>query len=250
MKISIITPTYNSAKTIKRTILSIIDQHYNNLEYIIIDGVSTDGTLEIVRSYQNEINTKFISEKDNGIYDAMNKGIKLATGNIIGILNSDDFYDDDKVLAVVAEAFKDQKIEAVYGDIKYFSNDINQIKRYWRAGGYKESKLNYGWTIPHPTLFLRKNIYDKYGFFNTDFKIAGDYEFILRILKTYHINTKYIPKVFVRMYDGGISGRDFKQRMEGWNELKKAWKINNFKVPTFFVFRRILFKFSQYLFLK
>lgn len=247
MKISIITPTYNSVKTIRRTISSIIDQNYSELEYIVIDGGSTDGTLEIIKSYKNKINFKLISESDRGIFDAMNKGIKLATGDIIGILNSDDFYDNNKVLQNIAEAFNDQKIEAVYGDIIYFGDDVNKVSRYWKAGKYKESKLNNGWIIPHPSLFLRKTVYDKCGIFNLDFKIAADYEFILRLLKVYKINVKYIHHVFVKMYSGGNSGKNLKQRKKGWQDLKNAWLINNFRVPPFFILRRLLFKFWQYL---
>jgi glycosyltransferase involved in cell wall biosynthesis len=247
MKISIITPTYNSAKTISRTIDSIIDQNYLDLEYIIIDGLSTDNTKDILSTYQNKINIKFVSEKDNGIFDAMNKGIKMTTGEIIGVLNSDDFYCDGSVLSIVAQSFKDQNIDAVYGDISYFSDDINKVVRYWRAGEYKESKLNNGWIIPHPSLFLRRSVYDRCGLFNTDLKVAADYEFILKILKAYKIQTKYIPKVFTRMYNGGNSGESLKKRIEGWKDLKNSWTTNGFKVPPFFILRRILFKLSQYI---
>jgi glycosyltransferase involved in cell wall biosynthesis len=247
MKISIITPTYNSGKTLARTIESVIAQNYSELEYIVIDGLSSDNTKDIVSGYQNKINIKFISEKDNGIYDAMNKGVRLATGEIIGILNSDDFYDNGGVLNNVNKAFEDEKIDAVYGDIKYFDNDINKTTRYWKAGEYKESKLNSGWIIPHPALFLRKSVYDKCGLFNTDFKIAGDYEFILRILKVYKINTKYIPEVFVRMYNGGASGKNLEQRKIGWQEIKRAWKTNSLKFPRFYIIRRVISKLSQFL---
>lgn len=248
MKLSIITPSYNSAKTIARTIDSVLAQSYPDLEYIIIDGASTDSTRDIVLSYQDKLNIKFISELDKGIYDAMNKGVKLATGEIIGILNSDDLFDNDKVLSSISEAFKDQTVDAVYGDIKYFSDDVNQIKRYWRAGEYQEKNLSNGWIIPHPSLFLRKAVYDKYGSFNIDFKIAGDYEFILRLLKIHKINVKYLPTVLVRMYDGGTSGSSLEQRKKGWKELKRAWTVNNLPVPQFFILRRVLFKVSQLLF--
>lgn len=246
MKISIITPTYNSARTISRTIESIISQNYTDLEYIVVDGWSTDGTDNVVLSYKDKLNIKFVSEKDNGIYDAMNKGIKMATGDIIGILNSDDFYNDISVLSDVIKSFEDTKIDAVYGDITYFRSDINKVTRYWKAGEYRESKLNNGWVIPHPSLFLRKSVYDKCGFFNISFGIAADYEFILRIIKIYKINVKYIPRVFIRMYAGGTSS--IKKR--GWKELKRAWFVNGLKAPSLFVLRRIFFKLSQYLFLK
>lgn len=248
MKLSIITPTYNSAKTIARTIDSVLVQNYSDLEYIIIDGASTDNTRDIVLSYQDKLNIKFISEPDKGIYDAMNKGVELATGEIVGILNSDDLFDNNKVLSSVTEAFKDQTIDAVYGDIKYFGEDFGKIKRYWRAGSYQGEKLSNGWIIPHPSLFLRKTVYDKYGNFNTDFKIAGDYEFILRLLKIHKIKVKYLATVLVRMYDGGVSGSSLEQRKKGWKELKKAWTVNNLTVPRFFILRRVLFKVSQLLF--
>ena len=250
MKISIITPTYNSEKTISRTIESIISQNYPDLEYIIVDGASSDKTKNIVLDYKNKINIKFVSEPDNGIYDAMNKGIKLATGEIIGILNSDDLFDNNNILLKVSKVFNDSSIDAVYGDIEYFSNDINKATRYWKAGEYKESKLNNGWIIPHPSLFIRKSIYDKFGLFNTNLKIAADYELILRLLKIHKINIKYIPEVFVKMYNNGISGRNIKQRIKGWMELKNAWKINSLKTPSFFVLRRLVYKLNQFIFKK
>lgn len=250
MKISLITPSYNSAATIAHTIESIIAQNYADLEYLIIDGGSKDDTAQIVASYQDRIKINFISEPDQGIYDAMNKGIKMASGEVIGILNSDDIFYDGNVLSSVANAFADEKIDVVYGDIKYFSDDINKTKRYWKTGEYQAGKLNNGWIIPHPALFVRKSVYERCGLYNIDFKIAGDYEFIFRLLKIHKIKTKYIPSVFVKMYDGGASGSSLKQRKKGWRELKKAWTTNNLPIPKFFILRRLLFKFSQYLPLK
>jgi glycosyltransferase involved in cell wall biosynthesis len=248
MKISIITPTYNSASTLARTIDSVLMQNYPDLEYIIIDAVSTDNTKEIVAGYAGKLNIKFISEPDNGIYDAMNKGVKLATGDIIGILNSDDFYDNSDVLNNISEVFKAEKIDAVYGDIKYFGTNVDKVTRYWQAGEYTETKFNNGWMIPHPALFVRKTVYDKCGLFNTDLKLAADYEFILRLLKIYKIKIEYISETFVRMYNGGASGGNLKQRMKGWQEDKKAWKINNLKIPRLFITRRLIFKLNQLLF--
>jgi len=246
MKISLITPSYNSASTIARTIDSVIAQNYSDLEYIIIDGASTDNTKDIVSNYQKQINIKFASESDAGIYEAMNKGIKLASGEVVGILNSDDMFDNENVLMNVATAFNDNKIAGVYGDVKYFSDDVNKITRYWRAGEYREDKLNNGWIIPHPALFLRRSVYEKYGVFRTDFRLAGDYEFILRILKIHKISLKYIPEALARMYNGGASGSSLKQRMQGWRELKKAWLVNNLTTPKLFIFRRLLFKLKQF----
>lgn len=248
MKISLITPSYNSAATIAHTIESIIAQNYADLEYLIIDGGSKDDTAQIVASYQDRIKINFISEPDQGIYDAMNKGIKMASGEVIGILNSDDIFYDGNVLSSVANAFADEKIDVVYGDIKYFSDDINKTKRYWKTGEYQIGKLNNGWIIPHPALFIRKSVYERCGLYNIDFKIAGDYEFILRILKKYQLNLKYLPQVFVKMFDGGVSGRNLEQRNEGWKELKKAWVVNDLSLPKLFIFRRVLSKISQLIF--
>jgi glycosyltransferase involved in cell wall biosynthesis len=248
MKISIITPTYNSGKTISRTIESIISQNYTDLEYIIADGLSSDNTKDVVSKHQEKINIKLVSEKDNGIYDAMNKGIKISTGEIIGILNSDDFFDNDNVLKTISDAFIDSKIDAVYGDIKYFDDDINKTTRYWKAGEYSIRKFDNGWMIPHPALFVRKSVYERFGFFNTDFEQAADYEFMLRLLKINKINLKYIPEVFVKMYAGGISGSSLGQRIKGWRETKKAWLINSLKIPKFFITRRIINKLSQFIF--
>lgn len=248
MKISLITPTYNFGPTLARTIESVIAQNYSDLEYIIIDGGSTDNTAEIVASYQAKIKINFISEPDKGIYDAMNKGIKLATGEVICILNSDDIFYDVSVLSTIATAFSDTKVEVVYGDIKYFSDDVTKTNRYWKTGEYKTSKLNNGWIIPHPALFIRKSVYNTCGLYNTDFKIAGDYEFILRMLKKYNFTLKYIPQVFVKMFDGGVSGRNLEQRNKGWIELKKAWTVNGLPLPKLFILRRVLFKVSQLIF--
>lgn len=246
MKISIITPTYNSERTIAQTIESVVNQGYKDLEYIIIDGKSTDNTLSIIEEYKKTFPIKLISENDQGVYDAMNKGINLSSGEIISILNSDDLYDNNKILSEVQSAFnKDDKAEIVYGDIKYFANEPSHTTRYWKTGTYREKKLNNGWIIPHPALFIKKSVYHKYGTFNLDFKIAADYEFILRVLKTYKLKPIYLPLVCVKMYNQGSSA---KNRLAGWKELKKAWKINNLQLPRFFIIRRILFKISQYIF--
>jgi glycosyltransferase len=168
----------------------------------------------------------------------MNKGVLRATGDVIGILNSDDFYDTHSVLLDIAHAFEDRNLDAVYGDITYFNTDTKKITRYWKAGQYSESKLDNGWTIPHPALFVRKSVYERYGLFRTDYKIASDYEFILRILKIHKISILYIPEVFVRMYDGGTSAHNIHQRKIGWQELKKAWTDNLLSIPKFFIIRR------------
>ena len=204
-KISIITVAFNSAKTIKGTIESIISQDYNNIEYLIIDGGSTDATMDIVKSYSEHVKY-FVSEPDNGIYDAMNKGIKAATGDVIGILNSDDFYPNSFVLSNVAKLFQKYSCDAVYGDLVYVkANDINKIKRYWQAGEYSTSKIKNGWMLPHPTFFVKKKIYIRYGLYDTDLKSAADYEMILKLLYKHNISVHYVPMILVNMRMGGES---------------------------------------------
>ena len=245
MKFSIITISYNSEKTIEDTIVSVLAQNYSNLEYIIIDGGSKDGTLEIINKYKNKI-SKIVSESDRGVYDAMNKGVKLATGDIVGILNSDDFYKNTTVLKDVYEVLQNNDVDACYGDIEYVDrNDIKKIVRFWKAGEYRKDKLDSGWIMPHPAFFVKKEIYNKFGLFNIDFKLASDYELMLRFLIK-GLRVKYLPKTLVTMREGGLSGQSFKQRKIGWQELKKAWSVNNIPVPKFFIFKRLLSKIKQY----
>lgn len=260
--ITLITPTFNSAKTLTSTLESVILQEKkyptltDDLEYIIIDGASTDKTKEIIQDFQNKnpaLNIILISEPDKGIYDAMNKGIKLAKGDIVAILNSDDFYHDPTVLAKVIHAFEsDSSIDAVYGDLIYVDNDdIKKQTRYWKAGPYKERNLNWGWSIPHPTFFVRRRVYDKLieqnnKVFNTELSIAADYELTFRLLKINKIKVKYIPEILVTMRNAGESAKNLKQRISGWKQQRQVWKLNSLKIPPFFSTRRILHKISQF----
>jgi len=247
MPLSLITPSRNSSKTLEQTIQSVLNQQGVEPEYIIVDGGSTDGTPDIIKQYQAKyFNIKFISEPDQGLYDAMNKGIKLATGEIIGIINSDDFYFNENVLQAVVDAFEKNNIDACYGDIAYVAqDDIKKITRYWRAGEYQENKLNYGWIPPHPAFFVKKDVYQKFGLFNLDFKIAADYEFMLRVIKN-NIKLYYLKKPLVYMREGGASAKNIQQRIKGWQELRRAWKVNGLKPPLFFFITRPLFKVYQY----
>lgn len=245
MKISIITISYNSVKTIEDTIQSVLSQSYANIEYIIIDGGSTDGTLDILKKYSDKI-SKVISEPDKGIYDAMNKGVALATGDVVGIINSDDFYVSDSVVANIVKKFEDTSLDACYGDIEYVDRVDSQKKvRKWVAGEYQKSKLYSGWIPPHPAFFVKREMYTKYGVFNLDFKIAADYELMLRFLFK-GIKIEYVPQKLVYMREGGFSALSFKQRKRGWDELKKVWIVNGLPVPSFFILRRILYKINQF----
>ena len=246
LKISIITVSFNSAKTIKETIESILIQDYNNIEYIIIDGGSSDETIDIVKSYSEKI-SYFISEKDNGIYDAMNKGIKAATGDIVGILNSDDFYPNSFVLSNVAKSFKKYNCDAVYGDLVYVKEkDTTQIKRYWQAGNYNTSKIKNGWMLPHPTFFVKKVMYDRHGLYNSALKRAADYEMILKLLYKENISVHYIPMILVKMRMGGASNSTFLNRIRANKEDGLAWTKNQLNKPMFVRIKKPLQKAIQF----
>lgn len=205
MKFSIITVTFNSAKKLQFTIDSLRSQSIKNIEYIVIDGGSTDGTIEIINK-NKDIITKWNSEPDQGIYDALNKGILMATGDCIGILHSDDFYSDSNVLLKVEQKILEGISMGTYSDLQYISSkDDNIIIRKWIAGIYNREQLKKGWMPPHPTLFLKREVYQKYGLFDTSYKIAADYEIMMRLLWKYKISLGYIPDVLVQMRIGGKS---------------------------------------------
>ena len=199
MRISVITVVHNNVENIKDAIDSVHGQTYKNIEHIIIDGLSTDGTVEIVKSYGKKIN-KFITEKDKGIYDAMNKGITLASGDIIGILNSDDIYFDDNVLEDVVNVFKEKQSDSIYGDLIYVEkNNINEVVRYWKSSAFKLGSFAKGWHPPHPTFFAKRNLYQNYGLFDLNMKVSADFDLMLRFLEKNKITTSYIPRVLVKM---------------------------------------------------
>jgi glycosyltransferase involved in cell wall biosynthesis len=238
MHISIITVCYNSEPYIQTTIASVLEQTYENMEYIVVDGHSTDRTLDIIKEYEPKFNgrMRWVSEPDNGIYDAMNKGITMASGAIIGILNSDDVYANTEVIADIIQTFTTQKCDAVYGDLMYvdFKNRA-KIKRYWKAGQYKPQSFLRGWMPPHPSFFVKKEVYNTCGLFRTDFKSAADYEFMLRVIHKAQITLAYLPTVLVLMRTGGISNTSLYNRYRGNKEDRMAWKVNQLK-PSFFTF--------------
>ena len=230
MKVSIITTVLNSAHTIGDCILSVISQNFNNIEYIVIDGGSNDGTIDIIKKYEDKI-TRWISEKDNGIYDALNKGIRLATGDIIGFLHSDDLYYDNNVISDVVEVFTDSKVDSCYGDLVYVDrNNTDRLIRYWKAGTYKRSSFKYGWMPPHPTFFCKRDVYEKYGLFNLSFPLAADYELMLRFLYKYEVSTEYIQKVLIKMRVGGTS-RPGSYTLKSVIENYRSWKVNGLNYP-------------------
>lgn len=263
MKISVITITYNSEKTLRDTIESVLGQTYKDIEYIIVDGKSKDSTCDIVREYGDRI-SKFVSEKDNGLYDALNKGIRMATGDVVGFMHSDDIYASPDSLKLIAEAFlvnnkdsdndpkkdskKDsKKVGAVYGDLVYVDkDDTSKIVRFWRAGQYSRVRALTGWMPPHPTFYMKREIYNLRGGFNTTFKIAADYESILRYLVRFDVKTYYIPIILVRMRVGGESNKSFKNVIRKSMEDLRAMHTNGL-ISFAAIFSKNVSKFKQFM---
>ncbi len=247
MKISIITITYNSASTVEDTLRSVTSQDYPDLEYIIIDGKSKDNTLKIVDKYKENI-AKIVSEKDKGLYDALNKGIKNATGDVIGMLHSDDLYANEQVISKVAKKFaEDPSIEGVYADLVFVSrNDTNKAMRVWESGTYEEGAFLKGWMPPHPTFFVRKEVYEKFGGFNTELKLSADYELMLRLIHKNNIKLAYLNETIVKMRMGGVSNVSFFVKLKANLEDKLAWKMNGLKPNFTTIFMKPLRKIKQY----
>jgi glycosyltransferase len=232
MKVSIITACYNSAATVRDTLSSVAAQDYTDIEHIIVDGASADNTLAIVRKFPHV--TKVVSEKDKGIYDAMNKGISLATGEVVGILNSDDVYTNPQVISKVVKTFEREHTDVLYADLQYVRyNDLNKVTRTWHSGSYTKRKFYFGWMPPHPTFFVKKAVYEQVGNFNCSLKSAADYEFMLRVLLKNDFRVSYIPEVIVKMRAGGMSNATLKNRLRANREDREAWRINNVR-PYFF----------------
>ena len=226
MKISIITVVWNNKNTIKYAIDSVLNQTYKDIEYIVVDGKSTDGTVEIVQSYGDKI-SKFISEKDNGIYDAMNKGLKLATGDIVGILNSDDFYMRDDVIEKVVNVFVENNVESVFADLVYVKPDNSEkVVRYYDSSHFSPEKFAYGWMPAHPTFFVKREMYERYGYFKTDYKIAADYELLTRFLARYGVSYHYLQMPIVKMRLGGVSTSSLKSNLILNQEILRACHEN------------------------
>lgn len=247
MKVSIITVTYNSANTIRDTLESVANQTYLNIEHIIIDGLSKDNTLEIVKEYPHVV--KVVSEKDNGIYDAMNKGIELATGEVIGFLFSDDIFASDVTIEGIVNIFKSNVTEAVFGNIEYFEgNHYDRIVRYWKTKEYYSNFFEDGEVPPFPSLFVKKKIYDKIGTYYPGFKIASDHEFMFRMFKIHNYKSFFLDKTIVKMRVGGVSTSGMKSYIQSTKELKKVWEMNGYKYPFRLYFIRPLKKIKQLLF--
>lgn len=248
MKVSIITVCYNSAATIRSTIESVLVQDYPDVEYIIIDGASTDDTLSIVRQYQGKIST-IVSEPDKGIYDAMNKGINVATGDIVGILNSDDFYETNDVLSAVVQTFNNSPdVQLVFGDLVFVKPvNLTKITRFYSLPNFKPWKLRFGWMPPHPATFIKKRAYDKYGLYKTTFKIAADYELFVRLLLVKNLTYKHLNKVLIRMRSGGASTSGFRSSLILNAEIVKACRLNEIYTNSLLLMLKIPFKLYELL---
>ena len=245
-KISIITATYNAAETI-HDCLECVKKQTVEVEHILVDGMSEDSTISIIKGYRDSV-AHIISEPDKGIYDAMNKGLKLAGSDIIGILNADDFYPASDILAKVTHAFDNPKIDACYGDLLYVDGtNTEKIVRNWRSGSFSPEKFYWGWMPPHPTFFVRRSIYKKYGLFDMELGSAADYEIMLRFLVKHEIKAAYIPEVLVKMRTGGISNASVKNRLAANRMDRKAWAINDLKPYPWTLWMKPLRKVGQWI---
>lgn len=249
--ISIITVCFNSEKTIRRTIKSVLSQTYTNLEYILVDGDSGDDTVKIIKEYEPQfcakgITYRLLSEPDKGIYDAMNKGVKLASGDWIAIVNSDDYLVDANVYSEVHSKIQGMpNIEAVYSDLCYV-NEYGAIKRYWQSGQFSRKKFYYGWMPPHPTVVLKKILYDRYGLFRLDLGSSADYELLLRFLFKHDVSVGYLPAVTVNMQMGGASNASYSSRLKANKNDRMAWLVNNLQPFFFTLYLKPVIKIKQY----
>lgn len=229
MKISLITVTYNSSKTLADTLDSVLKQTFSEIEYIIVDGASKDNTVSIIKDYEPKFNgrVKWISEPDKGLYDAMNKGIRMATGDVVGIINSDDFYHRADILQNVADAFKDKSVQAVYGDVRFVNDDnLDKTVRYYSSKSFSPKRFRFGFMPAHPTFFTYKKYFDEYGYYKMGYKIAADYELLTRFLYVHKLKCKYLPLDFMKMRTGGASTASIKSNWILNKEIVRACKEN------------------------
>lgn len=246
MKVTLITATYNSQKYLEDCITSVIRQGYKDIEHIIVDGKSSDNTVEIIKKYQSHI-AWWVSETDRGMYDAINKGMKMATGDIIGILNSDDMLDGDDVIETIVKAFEEKNVVSIYGDLEYVDpEDTNKIYRIWKGKPYKRSLFRSGWMPAHPTFYFRRELLKKYGGYENHYFSAADYEFMARYLYKYKISAYYLPKLIVKMRRGGQSNSSLRKRLRANRRDYLAMKKNNIPFAFFVSILKPLSKLHQY----
>ena len=253
MKISIVTATYNSGKTVRDTFVSVLNQTYDNYELIVVDGGSKDDTLEIIRHYEPIFKgrMKWISEPDRGIYDAMNKGIAMATGDAVGFLNSDDFYSSCGILRMVASSMRNKNIDAVYGDVHYVhDNDLGKCVRYYSSRAFHRVWMRFGFMPAHPSFYCRREVYEKYGTFDLSYKVAADFECLLRLIFLHRIRTMYLPLDFVTMRTGGASTQGFASHKQIMSDHQLAFKKNGVYSNVFMECLRYVYKIFEKLEIK
>lgn len=248
MKISIITVVYNNDKTIEDAIKSVLSQSYTNIEYVIIDGGSKDKTVSIINKYKKHLGY-FVSEKDNGLYDAMNKGIRYSTGDVIGILNSDDLYQDANVISDIMNQFMAHpELDLLYGDLVYVKNeDTDKVVRKWNSKNYYSHFFENGNVPPHPSLFVKNKVYKEAGLFDLQYKLAADYELMLRMFKKNDFTSKYINRLVIKMRLGGATNQSFKNIINQNKEILKSWKKNGLKAPFYLMLFRIFKRIAQFI---
>ncbi|MEO7214141.1 glycosyltransferase family 2 protein [Mucilaginibacter sp.] len=244
LKISIITVCYNAESTIERCIQSVITQYYSNIEYIIIDGGSSDATPGIIDKYKDQIQ-RVVSEPDKGIYDAMNKGIALATGDVVGMLNADDFFAYETVLSDIALAFTQNNTDIIYADLNYLRPNGN-ILRKWRSGAYTPGMFNLGWMPPHPTFYCKLTLYREYGDYSLDFGTAADYELMLRFIHLRKASVFYLERVVINMFIGGVSNNNYRGRTKVLFLDMKAMYKNGVRFPPIALLYKLLSKLKQF----
>ncbi len=247
MRVSVITVTYNSEKYLEDCILSVMQQSHNDIEHIIVDGGSSDGTLDIIRKYEGRI-SKWISEPDRGMYDAINKGIKLSTGDVLGILNSDDIYASPGVVGEIVEAFEKNNIESLYGDLQYVDpEDLSRIYRNWKGKPYRRGLFRSGWMPAHPTFYIKRSLIEKFGYYENHYYSAADYEFMARYLYKNRVSSFYLPVLIVKMRRGGQSNNNLKKRLRANRRDYLAMKKNGIPFPLIVSVLKPLSKLHQYI---
>ncbi len=249
MKVSIVTASFNSANTIRDTIDSVLRQTYHDIEYIVKDGGSTDGTVDILKEYEPKFcgRMKWITEKDKGIYDGMNKGILMSTGDVVGTLNSDDFFTDEHVIENMVKAMEEKKVDAVYGDIHFVKNcDLKTTVRYYSSKHFKPFWLRFGFMPAHPSFYLKRDVYEKAGLYKTDYKIGSDFEMMVRLFHKYRISYYYLPQDFVTMRSGGASTRNINSRITLLKEDVKACRENGIYTNCLIIALKYLYKATEF----
>ena len=251
MKISIITVTYNSASTLRGSIESVLNQSYSDIEYIIVDGLSKDNTVDIIKEFEPMFNgrLRWVSEKDKGMYDAMNKGIRMATGDVVGILNSDDFYHRNDVIAEITKGFNDKNVEATFADVRFVNpSDLDKTVRYYSSKNFTPNRFRFGFMPAHPSFFTYKKNFETFGYYQTDYKIAADYELLTRFLYTHRLKYKYLPLDVMKMRTGGMSTASWKSNVILNKEIVRACKENGIYSNMFILLLKYFVKIFELFF--